>query len=341
MPEPTLPPTPISSTDIAGKNEAVLGQLDSSFALPPAALDAHRFSTGKNTGATLNAGISSRSSKVSSASSSVTQPLSPSLPTNATTGGTSASRRRKASSNHLSDGRAISEGGSASACEDVWRSGLAENKCNLPPPPTRLRKIIQMRPRTAKDTSSISRDSKSISGSGSNDVQHEAATSKGSRAAETIAVLCDSGEGTARLKHGSNARSTSVAGRKSARRTAHSLIERRRRSKMNEEFGVLKSMIPACAGQEMHKLAILQVRAFAKIFLNAKTPAVFGNDVYAYFVLVFIAMNMPYFHSQPIAWSNCMLIHGEEGDHVLVLITSIYLQQFSNLVANMHTMKRS
>ncbi len=29
---------------------------------------------------------------------------------------------------------------------------------------------------------------------------------------------------------------------------------------MNEEFGVLKDMIPACKGQEMHKLAILQVR---------------------------------------------------------------------------------
>ena len=28
---------------------------------------------------------------------------------------------------------------------------------------------------------------------------------------------------------------------------------------MNEEFGVLKEMIPACRGQEMHKLAILQV----------------------------------------------------------------------------------
>jgi hypothetical protein len=51
---------------------------------------------------------------------------------------------------------------------------------------------------------------------------------------------------------------TSVAGRKIARKTAHSLIERRRRSKMNEEFAVLKNMIPACNG-EMHKLAILQV----------------------------------------------------------------------------------
>lgn len=52
--------------------------------------------------------------------------------------------------------------------------------------------------------------------------------------------------------------STSVAGRKIARKTAHSLIERRRRSKMNEEFGVLKDMVPACTG-EMHKLSILQV----------------------------------------------------------------------------------
>ena len=54
--------------------------------------------------------------------------------------------------------------------------------------------------------------------------------------------------------------STSLAGKKIARKTAHSVIERRRRSKMNEEFGVLKAMIPACTDQEMHKLAILQVR---------------------------------------------------------------------------------
>ena len=46
--------------------------------------------------------------------------------------------------------------------------------------------------------------------------------------------------------------------RKTARKTAHSLIERRRRSKMNAEFEVLKNLVPACAGVEMHKLAILQ-----------------------------------------------------------------------------------
>lgn len=55
---------------------------------------------------------------------------------------------------------------------------------------------------------------------------------------------------------------TTAAGRKIARKTAHSLIERRRRSKMNEEFMTLKTMIPACRGQEMHKLAILQVSFF-------------------------------------------------------------------------------
>lgn len=60
-------------------------------------------------------------------------------------------------------------------------------------------------------------------------------------------------------KRKQNSAATTAAGRKIARKTAHSLIERRRRSKMNEEFGVLKDMIPACKGQEMHKLAILQV----------------------------------------------------------------------------------
>lgn len=53
--------------------------------------------------------------------------------------------------------------------------------------------------------------------------------------------------------------SNTAAGKKTARKTAHSVIERRRRSKMNEEFAVLKHLIPACKDQEMHKLAILSV----------------------------------------------------------------------------------
>ncbi|PHH67716.1 hypothetical protein CDD80_587 [Ophiocordyceps camponoti-rufipedis] len=51
-------------------------------------------------------------------------------------------------------------------------------------------------------------------------------------------------------------------GGKAARKTAHSLIERRRRSKINDEFAELKGLVPACHG-EMHKLAILQVSSSA------------------------------------------------------------------------------
>jgi len=77
------------------------------------------------------------------------------------------------------------------------------------------------------------------------------------REPETDDVETKSGSGVAAAGK-KKAGSGTSAGRKIARKTAHSLIERRRRSKMNEEFGVLKDMIPACNGQEMHKLAILQ-----------------------------------------------------------------------------------
>jgi hypothetical protein len=108
---------------------------------------------------------------------------------------------------------------------------------DLPPPPTRTRKIIQMKPKSpaASKSSSKSKDS----GKGSPQGSNEAANTTTSKKKQPSA--------------------TSAAGRKIARKTAHSLIERRRRSKMNEEFGTLKDMIPACTGQEMHKLAILQV----------------------------------------------------------------------------------
>lgn len=115
------------------------------------------------------------------------------------------------------------------------RSSAAQNTAAkdafaLPPPPTRSRKIIQMKPRAQQDEEEDFND-----------------VSKASASKPTAT--------TPKKKQPS---STSVAGRKIARKTAHSLIERRRRSKMNEEFGVLKDMIPACTG-EMHKLAILQV----------------------------------------------------------------------------------
>ncbi|RMY63355.1 hypothetical protein D0864_12654 [Hortaea werneckii] len=103
----------------------------------------------------------------------------------------------------------------------------------LPPPPTRSRKIIQMKPRGPAQ-------------------HHPSAAQPSQGAAKTQTA------GTQGGKRKQNATGQTAAGRKIARKTAHSLIERRRRSKMNEEFGVLKEMIPACQGQEMHKLAILQ-----------------------------------------------------------------------------------
>ncbi|KAL2269971.1 hypothetical protein VTJ83DRAFT_2155 [Remersonia thermophila] len=98
----------------------------------------------------------------------------------------------------------------------------------LPPPPTRSRRIIQMKPQTDPAP------------------KPPAGASKGTAASSVSA-------GTKR-KHPSAA---SAASKKVARKTAHSLIERRRRSKMNDEFAVLKSLIPACTG-DMHKLAVLQ-----------------------------------------------------------------------------------
>ncbi|KAL8944092.1 MAG: hypothetical protein Q9216_000683 [Gyalolechia sp. 2 TL-2023] len=104
---------------------------------------------------------------------------------------------------------------------------------SLPPPPTRTRKIIQMTPKM---------DPKGDIA----DASTEKPPAKMRRTA------------TRKTTVKRQPSSTSQAGKRIARKTAHSVIERRRRSKMNEEFGVLKDMIPACSNQEMHKLAILQ-----------------------------------------------------------------------------------
>jgi hypothetical protein len=114
-------------------------------------------------------------------------------------------------------------------------SVITKDDFSLPPPPTRSRKIIQMKPRDTEQEAAQQASAANASGKASN------------AAAQTTGGKKTSGKGT------------TAAGRKIARKTAHSLIERRRRSKMNEEFGVLKDMIPACQGQDMHKLAILSV----------------------------------------------------------------------------------
>jgi hypothetical protein len=109
---------------------------------------------------------------------------------------------------------------------------------DLPPPPTRSRKIIQMKPKTPAQPQ-----------------QAQSKASGGKQAKENNNASSNNAKGSKKKQPGA----TNASGRKMARKTAHSLIERRRRSKMNEEFGTLKDMIPACRGQEMHKLAILQV----------------------------------------------------------------------------------
>ncbi|KAK3397782.1 hypothetical protein B0T20DRAFT_231644 [Sordaria brevicollis] len=122
-------------------------------------------------------------------------------------------------------------------------AGPSQNNFALPPPPTRSRKIIQMKPREVAAAQPLAPNPKdsTVSEPGSDLVPTT------SNPESTTSTATTSG---AKKKQ-------SAAGRKIARKTAHSLIERRRRSKMNEEFALLKSMIPACTG-EMHKLAILQ-----------------------------------------------------------------------------------
>ncbi|CZT05296.1 uncharacterized protein RAG0_11467 [Rhynchosporium agropyri] len=191
MPHPPQPPTPASSTEIKSKDESQFQTIQMSFELPPPAVAGSQPS-------------SASSGKSSSASSyNPTSPKSPAIPAS------EAVKIRRRSS--------VAQG---SAVKDVFA---------LPPPPTRSRKIIQMKPRGQQEDEE-----------GYHEVQKPA-----------------SGKTAAAATKKKQPSATSVAGRKIARKTAHSLIERRRRSKMNEEFGVLKDLIPACTG-EMHKLAILQ-----------------------------------------------------------------------------------
>ncbi|KAJ9647919.1 hypothetical protein H2199_001695 [Coniosporium tulheliwenetii] len=198
----TFLPTPASSTDIIGKADVLVTQLDPSFALPPAAI-------------TASNGSASPSSVASHGSDSSYRPVSP--PSSAGT--------RKASTKESSV--------SPRKRARITQQPVSAEACDLPPPPTRSRQFKPMKPR-----------------------DHEADR------ADSIAGAGEPSNSTPAPKAGGSKRKkadgTTAAGRKIARKTAHSLIERRRRSKMNEEFGVLKDMIPACRGQDMHKLSILQ-----------------------------------------------------------------------------------
>lgn len=209
MPQPNLPPTPASSTDITGKDGTRdLPPLQMSFELPPPAL-------------------ASPPTEPKHRSGSLTKPDFPVQPSEAV-----KARRRS----------------SAATTTTAGSSSREARGFELPPPPTRSRKIIQMKPK--KDEEAPARATpRKASGSGGGKAAAEPAS------AQAPAQAAATGSGVGKKKQPS---ATSAAGRKIARKTAHSLIERRRRSKMNEEFAVLKGMIPACTG-EMHKLAILQV----------------------------------------------------------------------------------
>ncbi|KAI9172130.1 Sterol regulatory element-binding protein [Paramyrothecium foliicola] len=210
MPRPALPPTPGSSSDIKGQDGSqLLSSLQLAFELPPPAIhDPNRRSP-----------ADSKASPTASTTHS-TPLATPSLPNYPMQAAETVKARRR-----------------SSAAKET-----KENTFALPPPPTRSRKIIQMKPRPQDETieSSTSKETgKSASKSASN-------------ASKTAGTSSSAAQGKKKQPSASSA-----AGRKIARKTAHSLIERRRRSKMNEEFAVLKGMIPACTG-EMHKLAILQ-----------------------------------------------------------------------------------
>ena len=190
MPQPHLPPTPVTSSRIKAQSHPTV---ETYFGLLPPAMSI-------NPASPVDEMIESTSHSVTSSASSYhpSPPISPHKPP------------RKRTLSGAAKGKTVDN-----------------TQYDLPPPPQRARKIIQMTPK----------------------IEPQAQTPT------TSPPGSSKGKATKRKQNNS---ATTAAGRRIARKTAHSIIERRRRSKMNEEFGVLKDMIPACSGQEMHKLAILQ-----------------------------------------------------------------------------------
>lgn len=221
MPRPKAPPTPSSSTDLkALERNLQPSDMGSWSALPPPALRSETSSTTYSSKPTSHRGPSNTR----------TPPISPKdKPL------TSSPRQKRTASGMVKSNLTESIPTGPNGPSSTYA---------LPPPPSRARKIIQMKPKGASSTNQPSPES-DASYRPPASVSASAAPAKGSTLAAT----------NSKRKQPS---ATSAAGRKIARKTAHSIIERRRRSKMNEEFGVLKDMIPACEGVEMHKLAILQ-----------------------------------------------------------------------------------
>ena len=165
MPRPEPPPTPASSTEIKGQDGSNYPPLQMSFELPPPAVSA--------------AESHQPSTTKQPSSYRPASPVSPVLPASEV-----VKIRRRSS---------------------IAQKPTPKDAFALPPPPTRSRKIIQMKPREQPE-------------------EQLEATADGPKTA--------AGKVTASKKKQPSA--TSVAGRKIARKTAHSLIERRRRSRSEE-----------------------------------------------------------------------------------------------------------
>lgn len=209
MPTPALPPTPGPSAEITAKEHAALAQNERPFNLPPSA---YVQPTSRVTDEAMQQKAQQTRKPVPAHESSAQPFQTPKSP----------ARKRTAS-----------------------QAALGPDSLSLPPPPSRSRKIIQVKPKDQERKASEKQERDAV--------------------APTTPAAKTNGATAGKKKQAGG----STAGRKIARKTAHSLIERRRRSKMNEEFGVLKDMIPACAGQEMHKLAILQAcKATAKAIID-------------------------------------------------------------------------
>ncbi|OAP60797.1 hypothetical protein AYL99_05799 [Fonsecaea erecta] len=239
MPRPKPPPTPTGSSDLRALEHSKAFQasdMESIFTLPPPAMrSADVQSQNHQSGKSSHA----RDTANTTALSQSTPPISPQdKPL------TTSPRHKRTSSGVVK-----------SAVQSATTGGGVGNSYALPPPPSRARKIIQMKPKSqATNNSSPASDASYVPPASTTTSTASAPSNKAS------APLSGGGSSNATATGSKRKQpsATSAAGRKIARKTAHSIIERRRRSKMNEEFGVLKDMIPACEGVEMHKLAILQ-----------------------------------------------------------------------------------
>lgn len=118
----------------------------------------------------------------------------------------------------------------------------------IPPPPNLKRKIIQVSPRAAKKPRTL---------------RPKLAPATAATSIATTNSASANALNEEKLKISEK--------RKHARKTAHSEIERRRRSKINMQFDALKELVPAChnnnntggngsgsGGNGLHKLVILQ-----------------------------------------------------------------------------------